>query len=224
VVPFGEGALLIEFGDAPDLEHNALAHALSRLLEVDPPPGLRALVPGYVSLVIEFDPLANGVATYVAKALAGLSAAPRVSGRLRHVPVVYGGDYGPDLSAVAESLSLTPEQVVASHTRTAQTVYMLGFAPGHPYLGDLPTELAGLKRLATPRERVPRGSVAIIGRQTVIYPASTPGGWRIIGRTPIDLWAIDRAPPAYFAPGDSVLFEPIDAVDWPRFAGPAADW
>jgi inhibitor of KinA len=101
---------------------------------------------------------------------------------------------------------------------------MLGFAPGHPYLGDLPTELAGLKRLATPRERVPRGSVAIIGRQTVIYPASTPGGWRIIGRTPIDLWAIDRAPPAYFAPGDSVLFEPIDAVDWPRFAGPAADW
>jgi inhibitor of KinA len=225
VLPFGEGAVLVEFGATPNLVDNASAHALADVLASAPPPGLRALVPGYVSLLIEFDPLVDDVLPRVEDAVSRLAMTrPTEAGRLRRVPVVYGGQHGPDLADVAGQLRLSEEQVIAAHVRDTQTVYMLGFAPGHPYVGDLPPELAGLTRLATPRTRVPRGSVAIVGRQTVIYPHSTPGGWRIIGQTPIELWDAGRDPPAYFAPGDRIQFEPMSADDWPRRLGQPRDW
>jgi KipI family sensor histidine kinase inhibitor len=130
---------------------------------------------------------------------------------------VYGGEWGPDLDEVAARLGLTPTEVVAQHTAAELRVYMLGFSPGFPYLGDLPETLA-LPRRATPRERVPVGSVAIAERQTGIYSREMPGGWHVLGRTPVPLFQEDRRPPAYLAPGDRVRFVAIDASDWERYA------
>ena len=227
IVPFGEGALLVELGDTPTLGENAAAHALGRALELDPPPGIEALVPGYVSLLISIDPLADAdaIAAHVGRALATLPREPELlTGRLRRVPVVYGGAHGPDLEDVAARVQLDPRAVVALHAERELTVYMLGFAPGHPYIGDLPSELDPVRRLETPRVRVPRGSVGVVGRQSVIYPRSTPGGWPIIGRTPIALWDAERDPPAYFSAGDHVRFVPIPEEDWDRHSGPPPDW
>jgi KipI family sensor histidine kinase inhibitor len=139
------------------------------------------------------------------------------------VPAIYGGEFGPDLESVTEQLRLSPAEVVARHTASIQSVYMIGFAPGFAYVGDLPAELA-LPRRATPRERVPAGSVAIAGRQTGIYPRSTPGGWHLIARTPINLFDPARDPPAYLRPGDRVQFIRIQPTDWDRYTGPPQDW
>jgi KipI family sensor histidine kinase inhibitor len=203
-------------------------HALAAALEAAPPPGLGSLTPGYSSLLVQFDPLlaepepiAAAIRDFVEIQLQ--AAVERPPGRLRQIPTVYGGDCGPDLERVARRLGLSPAEVVSRHTAAEQTVYMIGFAPGFPYLGDLPPELA-LPRRATPRERVPAGSVAIAGRQTGIYPRSTPGGWHLLGRTPLLLFDATRDPPAYLRPGDRVRFVAIEPSDWDRFAGPAADW
>ncbi len=226
VLPFGEAALLVELGDRRGPAANARVHALAVALDTAPAVGQLGLVPAYASLLVEFDPLEAdpaGVEAVVRAALETLgSASPRV-GRRRTVPTVFGGAFGPDLEAVAGHAGLRPAQVVERLAAVEQTVYMLGFSPGFPYLGDLPAELA-VPRLQTPRERVPAGSVAVAGRQTGIYPRATPGGWRLVGRTPIALFDAWRDPPAYFAPGDRVRFVPIRGEDWDRHTGPPADW
>ena len=130
---------------------------------------------------------------------------------------MYGGEWGPDLEDVADRLGLSPNDVVARHTGSELTVYMLGFSPGFPYLGDLPDSLA-LPRRTTPRERVPVGSVAIAERQTGIYSREMPGGWHLLGRTPVALFDEHRDPPSYLAPGDRVRFVAIAAGDWERYA------
>ena len=227
VRPFGEAALLVEFGDAPDLGCNLRVHALARALEAEPPPGLRALVPGYVSLLVEFSPAECDVAALVQLLSARAAADPDETqagpARKRTIPTVYGDQFGPDLDEVAERLGLSPSEVIERHTAAEQRVYMLGFSPGFPYLGDLPPELA-LPRRATPRERVPLGSVAIVERQTGIYSREMPGGWHVLGRTPVPLFDPSRDPPAYLAPGDSVRFVPIAAREWDRFIRCPDDW
>ncbi len=226
VVPFGDAAVLVELADTPDLEVNRRVHALATALQAAPPPGLRSLVPAYVSLLVELDPLtadpARAAALLQRRLEEAVPAASRQP-RLRAVPVVFGGEYGPDLEGVAQLTGLSPSDVVDRFLGVEQTVYMLGFSPGFPYLGDLPPELA-TPRLESPRERVPVGSVAIAGRQTGIYSSPTPGGWRLLGRSPIALFDPRRHPPAYFAPGDRVRFRPIGALDWDRYAGPPEDW
>ncbi len=137
--------------------------------------------------------------------------------RLREIPVVYGGEMGPDLPVVAELTGLSEEAVVRLHSETVYTVYMVGFLPGFPYLGLLPPALE-TPRLREPRLVVPAGSVAIAGRQTGIYPMESPGGWRILGRTPLRLFDPSREPPAYVAPGDRVRFVPVAAADFARLA------
>jgi KipI family sensor histidine kinase inhibitor len=127
------------------------------------------------------------------------------------VPVCYGAEFAPDLAEVAHLTGLAPGEVVALHSGTHYHVYMLGFLPGFPYMGDLPHQLA-LPRRADPRVRVSAGSIAIATSLTAIYPYESPGGWHLIGTTPIRLFDCERAPPALFAPGDRVLFEPIDAT------------
>jgi KipI family sensor histidine kinase inhibitor len=228
VRPFGEAALLVEFADAPDLGCNLRVHALARALDADPPPGLRALVPGYVSLLVEFSPVEcdfQALAELLSEraTAAELDATQAGPARERTIPTVYGGEFGPDLEEVADRLHLRPSQVIERHTAAEQRVYMLGFSPGFPYLGDLPPELA-LPRRATPRERVPLGSVAIAERQTGIYSREMPGGWHVLGRTPVPLFDPSRDPPAYLAPGDRVRFVPIDASDWDRLASCPDDW
>jgi biotin-dependent carboxylase-like uncharacterized protein len=129
------------------------------------------------------------------------------------LPVAYGGEYGPDLPAVAGRLGLSEAEVVRLHADATYRVYMIGFAPGYSYLGELPARLE-LPRLSTPREHVPAGSVAIAGRQTGVYSVATPGGWHLLGRTPVRLFDPEREPPCYLAPGDRVRFVPITAAEF----------
>jgi KipI family sensor histidine kinase inhibitor len=218
LVPAGDAAVLVELGETIDPRLNARVHALARALAGQP--GLLDVAPAYASLLVTYDPAAldyTAVAVHLRAALAALPARPALAGRRRRVPVAYGGEYGPDLPAVARRLGLSEDEVVRLHASRTYRVYMSGFAPGYSYLGELPERLA-LPRLATPRPSVPAGSVAIAGRQTGIYGVSTPGGWHILGRTPLRLFDPTRDPPCYLAAGDRVRFVPIDAVRFARLA------
>ena len=182
------------------------------------------LVPSYASLLVHLDPLLPGGQAIVEAALADLDAHRRLDragcGKCRSTTAGTTAD----LAAVAATLGLSEAEVVAAHARAGQHVYLLGFAPGLPYISNAGAVLAPLGRRATPRERVPSGAVAIVGRQTVIYPRPTPGGWHVIGRTPLEVWDVERTPPTYFAPSDQVEFVPITPAEWPRWAGPPVDW
>ena len=217
--PFGEAALLV---DADSAER---AQALAAALRDAPIPGVVASVPGLESLLVELDPLAADVDAVRGELERRLTmpATPLTTGRLRAIPVVYGGEMGPDLPDVAALTGLSAAEVVARHAQTDLRVLFDGFAPGFAYLGELPRDLH-VPRLDTPRTRTPAGSVAIAGAMSGIYPAALPGGWRVIGRTPVTLFDARREPPAYLLPGDHVRFDPIDATAWDERAGAPDDW
>jgi len=211
---FGEAALLVEAG-TPER-----AQALAASLRADPIAGIEGIVPGLASVLIELDPFGPvTIHDAVAARLAEVNEAPP-AGRLRTIPVVYDG---PDLAAVAELCGLSEAEVIERHSATELRVLFDGFAPGFAYLGDLPDELR-VPRLDTPRTRTAAGSVGIAGPMSGIYPAELPGGWRIIGRTPVALFDPHRDPPAYLVPGDAVRFESIDAAEWDSRAGAPGDW
>ena len=217
--PFGESALLVETGGAER------AQALAAGLRDDPIPGVTAGVPGAASLLVELDALAADVDAVRGelKRRLDMPASPVASGRRRAIPVVYGGEMGPDLPDVAALTGLSAAEVVALHADMDLRVLFDGFAPGFAYLGELPGDLR-VPRLDTPRTRTPAGSVAIAGAMSGIYPAALPGGWRVIGRTPVTLFDARRDPPAYLLPGDRVRFEAIDAAAWDERAGAPDDW
>lgn len=208
-----------------ELDGPERAQALAAELRAAPLPGMTAAVPGLRSVLVEVDPLARP-ASELTDELAARAAQVQpesFSARRRVIPVVYGGEYGPDLAEVAAGAGLTPDALVELHAATELPVLFLGFAPGFGYLGGLPERLH-VARLATPRTRTLAGSVALAGEMCGIYPADLPGGWRVIGRTPVTLFDPLREPPAYLSPGDSVSWEPIDAAEWARRAGVAPDW
>ncbi|HEX2767036.1 MAG TPA: 5-oxoprolinase subunit PxpB [Candidatus Limnocylindria bacterium] len=217
--PFGERGLLVELDDAEG------AQRLDTVLRRDPPRGVLGTVPGLASLLVELDPAAHPAAAEAAinAAIASGAEADVPAPRTRVIPVVYGGEHGPDLADVAALAGLTEDEVIALHASTVVRVRFLGFAPGFAYIGDLPEALR-VPRLATPRTRTPAGSVAIADAMTGIYPAALPGGWRVIGRTPVDLFDARRDPPAYLAPGDEVRFVAIGVDAWDGHRGPPADW
>lgn len=215
--PYGDSALLAVLGETLDLDTNLRVHALAeRLIRADLP-GLSAPVPAYASLLIPYDPLrltAEEAAAAVHPLLtwaahlptADLQAALRMSpAALAEIPTRYGGADGPDLEEVAALHGRSPEAIIALHTGTVYRVYMLGFAPGFAYMGPLPPDLVTPRR-ATPRPRVPAGSVGLAGAQTGVYPLATPGGWQILGRTDLVLWDPFRDPPALLRPGQEVRF------------------
>jgi KipI family sensor histidine kinase inhibitor len=213
VARFGDAAVAVSFEQRIDPAINAAVHALAGLLR-GATEGLGEPVPGYASLLVPFDPLAlepASVESLVREALATLHATPVADDEVGTSPVEivvrYGGEDGPDLAEVARSLGLTPEQVVELHASVVYRAYLLGFAPGFAYLGELPAELE-LPRRPTPRQRVPAGSVAIAGRQTAVYPLATPGGWHLIGRTDARLWDPARDRPALIGAGQRVRFVP----------------
>lgn len=219
----GERALLLRWSDRIDPEVNDRVHALAARLGAEAPPWLLDLVPAYASLALvldadaftpEDDPLAIARA-WVATRLDAPPAPARIAAAAVAVPVCYGGEFGPDLTAVAAATGLHADEVVARHSGGDYRVAMLGFAPGFPYLLGLDPALA-LPRLATPRRRVPAGSVGIGGAQTGIYPRESPGGWHLLGRTPLGLFDASRDPPARLAPGDRVRFMPIAADAFER--------
>jgi KipI family sensor histidine kinase inhibitor len=216
VLDAGDAALLVVLGGEVDVAVNRRVHRLARLLterHADDPSWGRP-VPAYASLLVPYDPLrltAREARQSLADVLAGWTTldsgdpAPPI-GRERLVTVRYGGRDGPDLGEVARRLGRSEADVIERHSAVAYTVFMLGFSPGFPYLGPLPDELV-LPRRANPRTSVPAGSVAIAGRQTGIYPAATPGGWHLIGRTDAVLWDPSRERPALLEPGDTVRFQ-----------------
>lgn len=200
-----DASLLAELGDQVDLATSARVGALARALLRAAPAWLVDVHPAYTSVLVEFDLGAvnhDDVARLVTELAERADGAPAVQGRMVEVPVRYGGDDGPDLEAVAAHAGLAPADVVRLHASARYHVAFVGFLPGFPYLLGLPDVLR-TPRLTTPRARVPAGSVAIADRQAGIYPCDSPGGWRIIGRTPR---LLDEQ---WVAPGDAVRFVPV---------------
>ncbi|PYT53106.1 MAG: kinase inhibitor [Acidobacteria bacterium] len=204
-------SLLIYFGHQITLQANEKVRRLLRLLELEPVAGIRNLHPAYCSVLVKFDAIRMGHAELEAilrEYLGRLEEVALPEPRQVEIPVCYGGEYGPDLNDVAAMHGMTPEQAIELHASTSYLVYFLGFVPGFAYLGELPEELV-TPRLATPRRRVPRGSVGIAGNQTGVYPFATPGGWRLLGRTPIAMFRSDRDGLSLLSIGDRVRFVPI---------------
>lgn len=224
-----EDALLLRFGDGIDVATNARVHVAARALRDANLEGISDIAPAYATLLLRFDPLAwegDTLPDLITKALGpGLCRGDEPGGDSRvtaarktvEIPVRYGGECGPDLDAIAENARASRDEVIACHVAAAYTVAMLGFAPGFPYLLGLDAALR-VPRRANPRTRVPAGSVAIGGSQTGIYPRELPGGWQLIGRTPLVLFDPERDPPCLLAPGDRVRFRAIDANEFARLA------
>lgn len=210
VVDSSDRSLLIVFDDRISLAAHRDVLRLTPLLHTVP--GVTNVHPAYASILIDFDPRATRHAN-VERAVVGLfaqaDAAPYPTSRTVEIPVVYGGESGPDLETVARLTGHTPDEVTAIHSAADYLVYFLGFSPGFPYLGGLPESIA-VPRLETPRRRVPAGSVAIGGSQTGVYPMASPGGWRIIGRTPLRLFDPAADPPTLLQMGDHVRFVPVE--------------
>ncbi|HEX7125597.1 MAG TPA: 5-oxoprolinase subunit PxpB [Thermodesulfobacteriota bacterium] len=210
----GDRAIVVEFGETIDPAISAMVTRLDARLAALRPAGLVETVPTYRSLMVHHDPVAGdpeALAATLERLAVEAAREPRASpngarvGRLVEVPVVYGGDEGPDMAYVCERTGLSPEEVVRRHTAPTYVVYMLGFLPGYPYLGGLDPSLA-VPRLATPRLRIPGGSVGIGGQQTGIYTLESPGGWAIIGRTSLTLFDPLREEPCLILAGDRVRF------------------
>ncbi len=209
----GEGGLVVELGDRIDPELNARVHRLARAVSARLGASIIEVVPTYRSLLVRHDPLRvprRRLAREIEAILAELPAAPEraAEGRIVRVPACYGGELGPDLDFVAAHAGLEPRQVIEIHAAATYQVFMLGFTPGFPYLGGMSPRIA-TPRLETPRQLLPAGSVGIGGEQTGIYPVDSPGGWRLIARTPLRLFDPGAASPFLLAPGDRLRFVPI---------------
>jgi len=202
-------SLLVSLGSEIARETHRDVLRLTRLLEGLA--GVRNLHPGYASVLVSFDPLRadpRALEQTIRRLFDEAGHMPLPEPRTVEIPVIYGGEGGPDLVAVAAFHHLRPEEVIALHSGAEYLVYFLGFSPGFPYLGGLPASLA-TPRLDVPRKHVPAGSVAIGGSQAGVYPVASPGGWRIIGRTPLALFDPGRTPPTLLQMGDRVKFVPI---------------
>ncbi|HEX6290530.1 MAG TPA: 5-oxoprolinase subunit PxpB [Herpetosiphonaceae bacterium] len=210
VLPLGEAALLVE-GQPADLPTNRAVIALARALDAAALDGVEPSVPAINTLLVPFDPLRQSEAALertIHDLLRQLEAAPDMPARVVSIPVRYGGADGPDLPEIAARVGLTPQEVVALHCAQLYRVLLIGFAPGFPYLGPLPERLQ-LPRRATPRTSVPPGTVAIAADLSGIYPARLPGGWHLIGWTPLRLFDPAADPPSALEPGDGVRFVPL---------------
>jgi KipI family sensor histidine kinase inhibitor len=222
-LPCGDTALAVELGDQVDRRVNALVLALADRVKAAAVPGIVELVPTFRSLTIHYDPLTmpqSELKTRLVLLLSGLSAADS-SGRLWRIPVCYHDSVAPDLAEVAGRTGLAPDRVAELHSAATYHVYMVGFLPGFPYLGDLPRELV-LPRRENPRTAVPAGSVAVATTLTAVYSLESPGGWHLIGRTPALLWDRGRDPPAALTAGDKVRFQPISLGDYRALASRSA--
>ncbi len=209
--PLGDSALLVQLGDEIHPALNARVHALNALLQ-DPIRGILETVPAYSTLLIHYDPLTltfDQVAHYVRDKMTQLDDSFHRTSRRLEVPVQYGGASGPDMETVAVSKGISPADVIRIHSEREYTVYMMGFTPGFPYLGTLDERII-MPRMETPRTLVKAGSVAIAGSQTGIYPLDSPGGWHLIGWTPLKLFDPTSETPFLFSPGDVIKFIPVE--------------
>lgn len=229
-LPLGEQGLTVELGDAIDEAVNDRVHLLAAAVRRELGASVE-VVPTYRSLTLFFDPLAVSRGELVERVARCLrrAAGPRAAARREApgartvtIPVGYGGELGPDLAFVAEHSGLSPEEVVRLHGAPLYRVYMLGFTPGFPYLGGLPRRIAA-PRLDQPRLKVPAGSVGIAGAQTGVYPVESPGGWRIIGRTPLRLFDPGGPEPFLLRAGDRLRFRAVAPAALAAIAAAVAD-
>lgn len=214
-MPMGDQALVIEFGNQIEPECNARVHSLTRALDLSTPIGVVAVIPTYRSLTIQYDANLIGykdLTNQLRDIDVNSNAHEILTNRIVHLPTIYGLEFGPDLEFVARHSELSAEEVIRVHSATDYLVYMMGFTPGFPYLGGMSEEIA-TPRLETPRNSIPAGSVGIAESQTGVYPIDTPGGWRILGRTPLKLFDTSRERPSLIAAGDYVRFVPLSNKD-----------
>jgi KipI family sensor histidine kinase inhibitor len=206
----------VEFGETIAPEINDRVHALAESLRWRPIPGVRDMAPAYASLLVCFDPLrissrrlAARLKNRAAKTKRGFSA----GGKIVRIPVCYEGDFAPDMETVSRHTGFSPGEIIVRHTKPEYRIYMLGFLPGFPYLGGLDPALE-TPRLAAPRTKIPAGAVGIGGAQTGIYPLESPGGWQLIGRTPVKVYDPRRAEPFLYRTGDTIVFYPVSAAEY----------
>jgi inhibitor of KinA len=211
IVAASDSSLLVEFGDTVSPQMHARVLALFRALLADRDPRIRNLHPAYASLLIDFDALQlshEQLTVHIDKLIDSESGIEPAPSRNVEIPVCYDAEFGPDLGDVAAHNDISVEEVVHLHTSAAYLVYFLGFSPGFAYMGGLPEKLR-TPRLDTPRIRVAAGSVGIAGEQTGVYPMDSPGGWRLIGRTPERMFDPCANPPTRLQAGDTVRFSSI---------------
>lgn len=208
IVPLGDSSVLVQVGNEIDFLINQRVHALGKLIEASSIHGVIETVSAYATLLVHYDPLILSFTQIKDHLRAKISQAEETFSRKPRqveVPVRYGGEHGIDLASVANHLHRSVEDVIRIHSEKIYTVYMMGFTPGYPYLGKLDDALV-MPRLETPRTRVPAGTVAIAGSQTGIYSVESPGGWNLIGWTPLKLFDLESETPFLFSPGDEVKF------------------
>jgi KipI family sensor histidine kinase inhibitor len=214
----GDRGLLVELGDGISQQINRKVRALFLGLDSQGLIGIKELVPSYRSLLIVYDPLMlslNKIKNTISKILAELDQIQIPAPKTVEIPVLYNDDCGPDLKWVADYHGMTPSDVIGLHTQPTYWVYMIGFTPGFPYMGEILEALVTPRR-ESPRTHVPRGSVGIAQKQTGIYPVESPGGWQIIGRTPVTLFNPESSPAALLEMGDLVQFYAITEEEFDR--------
>lgn len=234
ICPLGEAAVQVYFGDKIDPDILKCVRTLTEALEANPLPGFKEVEGAYTGVAVFYDPLPlmnlptiekdsalphgfQVVKEHITKILSNIQLGTDDATRLVRIPVCYGGDYGPDLEYVAQYHQMSPQEVITLHTSGHYLVYMIGFAPGFPYVGGLPPEIATPRR-STPRTAIPKGSVGIAGSQTGAYPLETPGGWQLIGRTPLPLFKPqDEEHPSVLQAGDNLEFYAITPEEYTAY-------
>ena len=220
IIAAGDAALVVELPQRVDPLINAFLVALAEALRARCGSSVQDAVVGYCTLTVYFDPFRvdpRWIEGEIRAVAADADGAPDVEGTHLEIPVCYGGELGPDLDDVAARIGASPDDVIALHASREYRVYVVGFVPGFAYMGTVDERL-NLPRRSSPRTKVPAGSVAIAAGQTGIYPMETPGGWHILGRTPVRPFDPRRKPPVLFAPGDLVRFVAISREEFDRFA------
>ena len=214
----GDCAITVEFGNRINPLINRKVVSFREVLEEKRPYGYLESVPSYRSVLVYFDSdkvYPDEFCAVLSRIIENLAISRREKARLQIIPVCYGGDFGPDLPFVSKNSGLSVEEVIELHCSADYLIYMLGFTPGYPYMGGLDERLS-MPRLDTPRKSVPAGTVAIAGNQTGIYSLPSPGGWRLLGKTPLSLFNPKNDPPALLKAGDYVRFRAVDKQEYLR--------
>lgn len=237
MIPFGDSAVLVEFGRCIHPDIHRKVKAFTEYLDCHSFPGMIEYIPAFSSVTVSYDPVkvknlpgrnaeeaaqlsCQIVISLLREFIAKLDTTVDHSPRTVEIPVCYGGEFGPDLEFVAEHNNLSAEEVIHIHTSGSYLVYMIGFAPGFPYLGGMSEQIATPRR-QTPRMLIPAGSVGIAGMQTGVYPIATPGGWQLIGRTPLELFRPNDDPPSLLQSGDIIRFYPVSRKEYEKYRGQA---
>jgi inhibitor of KinA len=216
IKPLGDAGVRVSFGTEISEEVHRQVRAFTSVLEREPADGIIEWVPSYTAVTVFYEPWNlsyKEAAEHIERLLQLAEEETIPEGRTWHLPVCYSSEFAPDLEGISESTGISPDEIVNRHVESVYTVYMLGFTPGFPYLGGMDPGIA-VPRLTSPRSSVPAGSVGIAGEQTGVYSLTTPGGWRIIGKTPVKLYDPEREEPVFLRAGDKIRFRAVTKKEY----------